>query len=153
MDTFKQIGAPGVLGVRILPPRNALTNYVFPEHNRIGSEMLCRLLHARMDLAGVKATETYHGFALNRAFYMFAVSEPCAALEAVKAELENLCLIEWAHIAWRDLQGDMWHVWHSNADGFKSPSDEEFADERGFLEATVNAAKKSQQTDYDPPSQ
>src|ERR1035441_9385958 len=88
------IGEP-VIGVRILVLPDALTPIIYPECNRTGTEMLCRLLQARMELAGVRVGETSRGLSLNRAYFVFAVSELTPAQESIKEVLEELGLLDW----------------------------------------------------------
>jgi hypothetical protein len=123
------IGEP-VIGVRIL--REAVSCF-FPDGNRIGAEIMCRLLQVRMELAGVHVTEPMHGFQLNASYYQFTVSELATALKAIKEELEKLELVEWSQIAWRDPREDVWRASHSQSGRFDVPSDEEFAIERELL--------------------
>ena len=139
--TPEGIGEP-VIGVRIFVLRDALSPYLFPEHNRIGTEILCSLLQARMELAGVRVTETAYGFPFNEAVFMFTVSKLVPALKAVKAELEKLGLQTYAQIAWSDPREEVWRVWHSKSGRYDLPSDEEFASNGKILDAFINAAKK-----------
>src|ERR1035441_4709837 len=92
------IGEP-LIGVRIFVSRDALSPFLFPEHNRIGTQILCSLLQARMELAGIRVTEASQGFAFNVAAFMFTVSKLVPAQEAIKAELEKLGLLAWVQIA------------------------------------------------------
>jgi len=155
MLALKQICPPGqfkpegigepVIGVRILIPLDTAAPYFFPEQNRAGAEILCRLLQARMEMAGVCVARVSRGLALNRAYYLFTVSELFLALEAVKEELEEIGLLEWAQVAWHDPREDVWRISHSKSARFEAPSDEELATERQFLDALVRAAEKVQQ--------
>src|ERR1035438_6188877 len=105
MITLKQIRAPSqfkpdgigepLIGVRILVFPDALTPIIYPECNRTGTEMLCRLLQARMELAGVRVTKPCRGLPFNRAFYMFRVSNLTPAQESVKEVLKELGLLDW----------------------------------------------------------
>ena len=152
MTASKQIDPPAqfkpqgigelVIGVRIFVRRDALSPYFFPEHNRIGTEMLCSLLQARIELAGVRVTQSAQGFPFNGAACTFTVSKLVPALEAVKAEMEKLILLTEAQVAWLDPREDVWRVWHSKSGRYDPPSDEEFASNGKILDALTNAAKK-----------
>jgi len=106
-----------------------------------------------MELAGVRTTEVSQGFPLNRAAYIFSVSELAPAHEAIKAELQKLGLLDWAQIAWRDPREEVWRVWHSKSGRFESPSCEELAAEGEFLDAVLGAAKKGQQSEHESSGQ
>jgi hypothetical protein len=149
MITLKQIRAPSqfkpdgigepLIGVRILVLPDALTPITYPECNRTGTEMLSRLLQARMELAGVRATKPLRGLPLNRAFYMFTVSDLPTAQESIKEVLKELGLLGWAQIAWHDPREEVWRVWHSKSGRFDSPSAEEFAGEKELFARIISA--------------
>jgi len=143
------IGEP-LIGVRIIIMPEGFAPIFTPAHNRVGTKLLCRLLQARMELAGVHVTYGSCGFPLNRAYLMFGVSELAPAQQAVKEELEKLGLLEEAQIAWRDPREEIWRVLHSKSAHFESPSDEELADERQLSERLLNAAEKSKETGDEP---
>ena len=132
------IGEP-VIGVRILVLPDALTPIIYPECNRTGTEMLCRLLQARMELAGVRVTEPFRGLPLNRAFYMFTVSDLPPAQESIKEVLKELGLLDWGQIAWHDPREEVWRVWYSKSGRFESPSKEEFAGEKELFARIISA--------------
>jgi hypothetical protein len=143
------IGDP-LIGVRILIKPGGAAPILTPEHNRVGTKLLGRLLQACMELAGVHVTNGLCGFPLNRAFLTFAVSELAPAQHAVKEELEKLGLLEEAQIAWRDPREEIWRVLYSKSAHFDSPSDEELADERQLFERLLNAADKSKESGDEP---
>jgi len=163
MVTIKQIDPPAkfkpqgigepVIGVRILVLRDAGTPYFYPEHNRTGREMLCRLLEARMELSGVRVTEIAQGLELNRAYYIFTVSEITPAQEVVREELAKLGMLDWAQIAWRDPREEIWRVLWSKSGRFDPPSDEELEIEIRFLDGMIEARKKFQQSEDESPGQ
>lgn len=134
------------IGVRILIAPG-LDTLVFGggEQNRVGTEMLCRLLQARMELAGMRVTEVSRGLPLNRAAFMFSASELAPALECIKGELEKLWLLRCAQIAWRDSREEVWRVWHSQSGRFEWPSDEQFEAEKDLLAYIRRALEKFQQ--------
>lgn len=141
------IGEP-VIGVRIMVSADVLSPCFFPAHNRIGGDLLLRLLKARIELAGVKVTEFCHGFELNRSAFMFTVSsasELAAAQQAVKDELEILGLLEFAQIAWYDTRELIWRVFRSATGRFDWVSEEELAVESVFIGAITEAVKKHNQ--------
>jgi hypothetical protein len=147
------IGEP-VIGVRIMVSPDAVTTpYLYPENNRVGTEMLCRLLEARMELAGVRVTEPSHSLAFNWSAYAFTVSELGAALNAIKEELGKLGLLLQAHIAWRDPREEVWRVWHSKSNWFEMPSDEAFAAETKLRAAVIDAGKAILQSEDESPCQ
>jgi hypothetical protein len=139
------IGEP-IIGVRILVLPDPLNPIRLPKQNRIGTKILCRLLQARLELAGVMATGISYGLELNQAFCIFTVSELGPAQEAMKAELEELGLLPSAQIAWFDPREQAWRVLYSQSGRFDSPSDEEFAAERGFFAEIIAAIEKLQQS-------
>src|ERR1035441_5173985 len=102
-----------VIGVRIFVRRDALSPYFFPEHNRIGTEMLCSLLQARIELAGVRVTESAEGFPFNGAAFTFTVSKLVPPLEGVKAGLKKPILLTEAQFPCPNPREDVWRVWHS----------------------------------------
>ena len=146
------IGQP-VIGVRIVIVPDVVAPLFTPERNRVGTEILWRLLKSRMEQAGVRVTEVYRGFPLNQSFYMFSVSELTPALESIKEDLEKLGLLEWAHIVWLDPREDVWRIWYSKAAWFEPPSDEELAAEGQLFDSILSAAKKSKQSEDEPSGQ
>jgi hypothetical protein len=139
------------IGVRILIPREAVSHAFFPDGNQIGTEIMCRLLQARMEQAGVHVTEPGFGLVLNSSFYMFIVSELAAAQEAIKKEMEKLRLLEWVQIAWRDPREDVWRDWYSKTSRFEVPSDEEFAADRALLDEITAMWRKAFPPKDEPP--
>lgn len=137
------LGEP-VVGVRIVIPNHALSAYLFAAQNRIGREILGRLLLARMELAGVMVTEFHGGFELNRAFYLITVSELAPALRAVKEELEKMGLAEFLQLAWRDPREEIWRVFFSRSGRFDSPSDEELSTEKDLTAEALKRGKAFQ---------
>ncbi len=163
MITSKQIAPPGqfnpqgigepVIGMRMMVSSDVVTSYLYPEDNRVGTEMLCRLLEARMELAGVRVTEPSYYLAFNWSAYLFKVSELGAALGAIKEELGKLGLLHWAHIAWRDPREEVWRIWHSGSGWFEMPSDEALAAENKLRAAVIDAGKAVQELENEPPGQ
>ena len=163
MFTIKQIDPPvqfrsegigePVIGVRILIAPGGTTPIVNPEHNRVGTQLLCRLLQARMELAGVHVTCASGAFPLNRAYIRFGVSELAPAQQAVKEELEKVQLLDSAQIAWHDPREVVWRVWYSKSARFESASDEELADERQLLEKILSAANNQKDPGNEPSGQ
>jgi hypothetical protein len=137
------MGEP-VVGVRILVSPGVFTPYIYPVHNRAGTEMLCRLLESRIELKGVRVTEASRAFEFNRSVYIFTVSKRGPALEAIKEELAKLALLECAQVGWRDPREDVWRVCHSKSGRFEMPSDEEFAATKKLLETLIRAGEKDQ---------
>jgi hypothetical protein len=146
------IGEP-VIGVRILVLPDALTPISYPECNRTGTEMLSRLLQARMELAGVRVTQPFRGLPFNRAFYMFTVSELTPAQESIKEVLKELGLLDWGQIAWHDPREDVWRVSHSKSGRFEMPSAEELAGEREMFARIISAVEKSKGSEDEPAGQ
>jgi len=152
MLAFKQINPPGqfkpdgigepVVGVRVFARRDALGYAVYQKHDRAGTNVLCSLLQARMELAGVRVTEISEGFPLNDAAFIFTVSELVPAQEAVKQELEKLGLLGWAQIGWHDPREGVWRLWHPKAGRFDSPSPEELSIEGKIFAALISFAEK-----------
>jgi hypothetical protein len=148
----KGIGEP-VVGVRILVLPDAITPIIYPECNRTGTEMLCSLLHARMELAGVHVTGLSRGLPFNRSFYLFTVSALTPAQESIKEELEKLGLLEWAQVAWHDPREEAWRVWYSKSGRFESPSEEELAEEKELFARILSAVGKSKHSEDEPAGQ
>jgi hypothetical protein len=146
------IGEP-LIAVRILIEDGVETLIFSGEQNRVGTEILCRLLQARMELAGLRVTAIYRGLPLNRAAFMFSVSELAPALECIKGELEKLRLLGSAQIAWHDPREDTWRVWHSQSGRFEFPADEELHAEQDFLAHVRSALEKLQQSKNEPAGQ
>jgi hypothetical protein len=154
MPTVKEIDPPSqckpngigepLIGVRILVEPGLDTLLFSGESNRVGTEILCRLLQARMELAGMRVKWVSRGLPLNRASFMFSVSELAPALESIKVELEKLWLLRSAQIAWHDPREDTWRVWFSPSGRFELPSDEELDAEQDFLAHIHSALEKSQ---------
>jgi hypothetical protein len=97
-----------------------------------------------MELAGMRVKWVSRGLPLNRASFMFSVSELAPALESIKVELEKLWLLRSAQIAWHDPREDTWRVWFSPSGRFELPSDEELDAEQDFLAHIHSALEKSQ---------
>jgi hypothetical protein len=141
------------IAVRILIDDRVDTLLYSGEPNRVGTEMLCRLLQARMELAGLRVTEVSRGFPFNRASFMFSVSKLALALETIKGELEKLWLLGSAQIAWHDPREDTWRVWHSQSGRFEFPAGEELRAEKDFLAYVRSALEKFQQSRNEPAGQ
>ena len=146
------IGEP-VIGVRILVKPGLDTLLFSGEQNRVGTEILCRLLQARMELAGIRVTGIGRGLPLNRASFMFSVSKLVPALESIKGELEKLWLLRAAQIAWHDPRENTWRTWFPQSGRFEWPSDAEFEAETDLLAYTRRALEKVQQSRNEPPGQ
>jgi hypothetical protein len=144
------IGEP-VIGVRILLPIHPITPYNYPAYNRVGTELLCRLLQVRMEQAGVHVTEPFGVLQFNWSFYLFTASQLEPALNAIKEELEKLGLLNWAQIGWHDPREEAFCVWWSKTGRFDVPSDGEMAAERNVLAALVDVAKEIKQSEDERP--
>jgi|ERR1039458_825030 hypothetical protein len=158
MAALKQITPPGqfkpegigepVIGVRIFVPTKEPLPCYYPRDNRIATKLLCGLLEARMELAGVHVTESSEGLEFNWSFYMFTVSELEPGLKAIKDELAKLGLLGLAQIGWYDPREDIFRSWHSKSGRFDAPSDPEFEINKRHLAALCNLAKKLKQEEY-----
>jgi hypothetical protein len=163
MIASQQIAPPGQLnpdgidevfiGVRILLLPDALDAYVFPENNRIGTLLLCRLLEARMELAEVRVIQSSGSLEFNWSYYLFSVSKRLPAMEAVKEELEKLGLLAGAQIAWRDPREEIFRVWYSKSGRFDVPTAAQSNADKKALDALTEAAKKPQQLEDESPGQ
>ena len=163
MFTVKQIEPPAqfrpegigepTLGVRMSIAPGGAALILTPEHNRVGTQVLSRLLQAALKLAGVHVSQASSAFPLNRAFVWLVVSEISPAQQAVKEELEKLQLLEYAQIAWRDPREQIWRLCYSKSCRFDAPADEEYADERQLFEKILNAANKHQESGDEPSGQ
>ena len=154
MDTLKGLKPPGfinptgldelVIVIRILIEEETLELAdLFPARNRIGTEMLSRLLGARIEAAGVRVTHSVYLFEFNRSFYTFNVSELPGALAAVKAELGQLRLLEVAQVAWNDPREGVLRMEHPKASEFLWPQQREREAEFESITALVEAVHKS----------
>ena len=146
------IGEPKV-GVRILLSPDLRCPLLNPEQNRIGREILCRLLQVRLEMAGVPANKVFEGLPLNEAFYLFSTPKLTPAMEAIKGELEKVGLLSSAQIAWLDPREGVWRVWHPQGGRFEMPSDEELAAERSMLAQLIGAVEKGLQSGNEQPGQ
>ena len=163
MITLKQIRPPGqfkpegigepVIGVRILISPEPASPVFFPADNRIGTELLCRFLQARLEHAGVHVAELYAGFPFNRSYYEFTVSELALGGKVVKEGLEKLDLLRVSQIVWRDTREGVWRIWHTNTARVEVPSEEELATEREFFAARISALNKRQESQDESPGQ
>jgi hypothetical protein len=142
-----------VIGVRLYLLPDVITPYLSPKDNRFGTILLCRLLQARMELAGVRVAKATGTLEFNLSYYLFAVSEIQPALVAVKAELEKLSLLPVAQIAWHDPREGVFRVWHSKSGRFDEPPSELEDAETRFLAALSNANKVLQQLEDEPAGQ
>lgn len=133
-----------VIGVRLCVVPNAVTVYLHPPANHFGTVLLCRLLQARLELAGVRVASATGTLELNWSYYLFAVSELVPALEAIKAELEKLGLLPAAQIAWHDPREAVFRLWYPQAGRFDRPAGELWEAYDKFQEALRAAAKKLQ---------
>jgi hypothetical protein len=163
MLALKQIDPPAqfrpggigelVVGVRILIPSHQLNQYNYPDGNRAGTELLCRLLQARIELAGVRVTEPLGALVFNRSFYLLTVSELEPALKAIKEELEKLGILSWVQIGWYDPREQVFRVWCSKSGRFDVPSDAETGAEKNVVDALLDLAKEINQSEDEPSGQ
>jgi hypothetical protein len=156
MPTLKQLDPPAqfkadeigepVIGVRILVKPGLDTLILCGDRNRVGTEILCSLLQARMELAGIRVTGADRGFPLNRAAFRFGVSKLVPALECIKSELEKQWLLSAAQIAWHDPRESTWRMWFPQSGRFELAAEDELAAERDFLASIASAMEKLQQS-------
>ena len=142
-----------VIGVRLLVLTEPGTQLLLPESNRTGTNILGRLLQARMEAAGVCVIKSLWSFDLNRSFYWFRVSEIAAAQETVKKELAELRLLQWVQIAWYDPREGVWRACHSKTGRFEVPTEEELAADMEFISSVITALEQCQQSKDEPAGQ
>jgi hypothetical protein len=120
----------------------------YPENNRGGTHLLCRLLEARVEStpAGVRSAVATLPF--NCSFYLFTLnaSPVGPALEAIRDELCALNLLPFSQIAWHDPREGIFRMFHPAEGDFLVPSEEERqADIKWF-----NAAKAALESGTPP---
>jgi hypothetical protein len=93
-----------------------------PPYNRIGTHLLARLLQAKMDATGAEVRKASRAFEFNRSYYTFIVGNLHPALVAIKAELNELDLLEGSQIAWCDPRENVIRLVHSKTTEFQFPS-------------------------------
>lgn len=120
-----------VIAVRLLIPTSSLGRFWYPENNRIATDLLCRLLVARIAATQCGVRSALPSLQLNRACFLFALnSRPIGlALEAIREELSSLQILIFSQIAWHDPDEGIWRMFYPIAGIFPMPSKEEFAAE------------------------
>jgi len=102
-----------ILAVRMHLRPSPLTAQVFPEGNRIGTRMLCRLLLKRMEADCIRVIQCGASMPLNRASSLFVIAnrqQLNQALEVTESELAELQILYYAQIAWYDFREGVYRV-------------------------------------------
>jgi hypothetical protein len=131
--------------VRLSIPSDPFCRVAFPPMNRIGTQLLSRLLQARMEAAGLLVTRPSLGMEFNSAVCAFTVSELQAALSAIKTELGGLGLLDWAQIAWDDPREGVFRIFHPESGTLVLPSEAERQSEADFIAKVYEQAKRSRE--------
>ncbi len=113
-----------IVAVRLVIPPDPAAELMWPKNNRIGTQLLCRFLQTRLEIAGVRIYSARGGLEFNRSFYLFHLSSRKAALETIKTELEALGLLAWAQIGWHDERELVFRVWPPQPGRFDMPSED-----------------------------
>jgi hypothetical protein len=135
-----------LIGVRLLMPEELARLFCYPGIAHGATQIMGRLLQARIEAAGCLVIGMTWSLAFHRSFYTFDLGSRhrLTALEAVRTELSALQLLDWAQIAWDDEREGIWRLYYPKNGEFSMPSQEERAAVQAQVAEAMEAVKKLQ---------
>jgi hypothetical protein len=132
-----------IIGVRVLFADVGLevAKCFFPEQNRIGTDLLRRLLVARLEEDGIHVVEATSHLPFNRSSYLFVLDSHALtgrAMGVIHEELDAIGVGIVSQIGWWDSREQIWRLTYpKKVARLAGPSPEEVASE----DAVIDAAK------------